>query len=57
MRRPVSGRDAIRSQVIDALEAPTDKETGNEKSNALAATSKRKFDQKMIIGLDLAPNR
>ena len=29
MRRPVSGRDAIRSQVIDALEAQEIKETGN----------------------------
>ena len=28
MRRPASRRDAIRSQVIDALEAQTDKETG-----------------------------
>jgi hypothetical protein len=31
MRRPVSRRDAIRSQVIDALEAQEIKETGNEK--------------------------
>jgi hypothetical protein len=31
MRRPVSGRDAIRSQVIDALEAQEIKEIGNEK--------------------------
>jgi hypothetical protein len=31
MRRLVSGRDAIRSQVIDALEAQEIKETGNEK--------------------------
>src|SRR5262249_36037043 len=30
MRRPVSGRDAVRSQVIDALEAQEIKETGNE---------------------------
>ncbi len=30
MRRPVSERDAIRSQVIDALEAQEIKETGNE---------------------------
>jgi hypothetical protein len=30
MRRPISGRDAIRSQVIDALEAQEIKETGNE---------------------------
>jgi hypothetical protein len=29
MRRPVSGRDAVRSQVIDVLEAQI-KETGNE---------------------------
>jgi hypothetical protein len=30
MRRPVSGRDAVGSQVIDALEAQKIKETGNE---------------------------
>jgi hypothetical protein len=30
MRRPVSGRDVIGSQVIDALEAQEIKETGNE---------------------------
>jgi hypothetical protein len=29
-RRPVSGRDAVRSQVIDVLEALIKKETGNE---------------------------
>jgi hypothetical protein len=28
MRRPVSGRDAVGSQVIDALEAQKIKETG-----------------------------
>jgi len=31
MRRPVSERDAVRSQVIDALEAQEIKETSNEK--------------------------
>jgi hypothetical protein len=31
MRRPVSGQDAIVSQVIDALEAQEIKETGDEK--------------------------
>ena len=31
MRRPVSERDAVRSQVIDVLEAQEIKETGNEK--------------------------
>jgi hypothetical protein len=30
MRRPVSGRDAVGSQVIDALGAQEIKETGNE---------------------------
>jgi len=30
MRRPVSERDAVRSQVIDALEAQEIKETGND---------------------------
>jgi hypothetical protein len=32
MRRPVSGRDAVRSQVIDVLEAQINKETGNEEA-------------------------
>jgi hypothetical protein len=32
MRRPVSERDAIRSQVIDVLEAQEIKETGNEEA-------------------------
>jgi hypothetical protein len=34
MRRPVSGRDAVRSQVIDVLEAQIKdtKETGNEQA-------------------------
>jgi hypothetical protein len=30
MRRPVSGRDAVGSQVIDVLEAQEIKGTGNE---------------------------
>jgi hypothetical protein len=30
MRRPVSRRDAVRSQVIDVLEAQEIKETSNE---------------------------
>jgi hypothetical protein len=30
MRRPVSRRDAVGSQVIDVLEAQINKETGNE---------------------------
>jgi hypothetical protein len=30
MRRPVSGRDAVRSQVIDVLKCTDKKETGNE---------------------------
>jgi hypothetical protein len=30
MRRPVSERDAVRSQVIDVLKAQEIKETGNE---------------------------
>jgi len=31
MRKPVSERDAVRSQVIDVLEAQKIQETGNEK--------------------------
>jgi hypothetical protein len=47
-------RDAIRSQVIDALEAQEIKETGNEKIGAAAAKQSKNFpEQKLAIGLDL----
>jgi len=53
MRRPVSERDAIRSQVIDALEAQEIKETGMKKSSTAAVVSKKNLSQKLTIGLDL----
>jgi protein-S-isoprenylcysteine O-methyltransferase Ste14 len=53
MRRPVSERDAIRSQVIDALEAQEIKETSMEKSSTAAVVSMKNFSQKLTIGLDL----
>jgi hypothetical protein len=52
MRRPVSERD-VRSQVIDALEAQEIRRTAMKKSSTAAAESKRNFDQKLTIGLDL----
>jgi transposase len=53
MRRPVSRRDAIRSQVIDALKAQTDKETGMKKTSTAAAASSKNLRGKLTIGLDL----
>ena len=40
MRRPVSERDAVRSQVIDALEAQEIEETGNEERLASQGQSR-----------------
>jgi transposase len=48
MRRPVSRRDAIRSQVIDALEAQTDKETGMKMTSTEAATSNKNAHGKLL---------
>src|SRR6516162_9822379 len=53
MRRPVSERDAIRSQVIDALEAPRDKETSMKKTSTAATASDKNLHRKLTIGLDL----
>jgi hypothetical protein len=39
---PVSERDAVRSQVIDALEAQKTKETGMKK---ISTTTAKKFEQ------------
>ena len=42
MRRPVSERDAVRSQVIDVLRAQQIKETGkNGKKRAIIATARK----------------
>jgi transposase len=53
MIRPVSRRDAIRSQVIDALEAQTDKETGMKKTSTAATASNKNLAGQLTIGLDL----
>src|SRR5215475_2933330 len=53
MRRPVSERDAIRSQVIDALEAQRDKETGMKKTSTATTASNKNLHRKLTIGLDL----
>ena len=53
MRRPVSGWDAIRSQVIDALKAQTDKETGMKKTSTVATESNKNLQGRLTIGLDL----
>jgi hypothetical protein len=43
MRRPVSGRDAVGSQVINALEAQEIKETGNEKESHFGDSEQEEF--------------
>jgi transposase len=53
MRRPVSRRDAIRSQVIDALKAQTDKETGVKKTSTAATANNKNLHRTLTTGLDL----
>src|SRR5450755_4687698 len=54
MRRPVSGRDAVRSQVIDVLEAQIKRRPAMKKISTVAAKQSRNFSQqKLTIGLDL----
>src|SRR5215475_1593199 len=54
MRKPVSGRDAVSSQVIDALEAQEIKETGMKKTITATEKANTKMrSQKLTIGLDL----
>src|ERR1700686_1671537 len=54
MRRPVSGRDAIRSQVIDVLEAQIKRRPAMKKISTAAAKQSKNFSQqKLTIGLDL----
>src|SRR5690242_11641061 len=55
MRRPVSRRDAVRSQVIDVLESTTDKRRpAMKKVSTVAAKESSNFSQpKLTIGLDL----
>jgi hypothetical protein len=54
MRRPVSGRDAVRSQVIDVLEAQIKRRPAMKKVSTAAAKQSKNFSQqKLTIGLDL----
>src|ERR1700683_1486956 len=54
MRRPVSGRDAERSQVIDVLKAQIKRRPAMKKVSTAAAKQSRNFSQqKLTIGLDL----
>jgi hypothetical protein len=54
MRRPVCGRDAVRGQVIDALEARIKRRPAMKKISTAAAKQSRKMsEQKLAIGLDL----
>jgi hypothetical protein len=54
MRRPVSGRDAVRSQVIDVLEAQIKRRPAMKKiSTATTKQSKNFSEPKLTIGLDL----
>src|SRR5436190_22559600 len=54
MRRPVSGRDAVRSQVIDVLEAQIKRRPAMKKVSTVAAKPSKKISQqKLTVGLDL----
>src|SRR5438045_5109657 len=54
MRRPVSGRDAVRSEVIDVVEAQIKRRPAMKKVSTAATKQSRNFsEQKLTIGLDL----
>src|SRR6202521_777926 len=54
MRRPVSGRDAVRSQIIDVLKAQIKRRPAMKKISTAAAKQSKNFSQqKLTIGLDL----
>src|ERR1700692_3440890 len=54
MRRPVSRRDAVRSQVIDVLKAQIKRRPAMKKISTVATKQSKKFSQqKLTIGLDL----
>src|SRR3974377_2299742 len=54
MRRPVSGRDAVRSQVIDVLKAQIKQSPAMKKGSTAAVKRSRNISQqKLTIGLDL----
>jgi hypothetical protein len=54
MRRPVSGRDAVRSQVIDVLKAQIKRRPAMKKVSIAATKQSRNISQQTLtIGLDL----
>jgi activator of 2-hydroxyglutaryl-CoA dehydratase len=54
MRRPVSGRDAVRSQVIDVLKAQIKRRPAMKKVSTVETQQTRNIsEQKLTIGLDL----
>jgi len=54
MRRPVSGRDAVRSQVIDVLKAQIKRRPAMKKVSTAATKQSRNISrQQLTIGLDL----
>jgi hypothetical protein len=53
MSRPVSGRDAVRSQVIDVLEAQIKRRPARRKVSTEAAKQSRKISEQLTVGLDL----
>src|SRR5580765_3773780 len=54
MRRPVSGRDAVRSQVIDVLEAQIKRRPAMKKVSTVGTQQAMNISrQKLTIGLDL----
>jgi transposase len=54
MRRPVSGRDAVRSQVINVLKAQIISRPAMKKVSTVAAKPSKKISQqKLAVGLDL----
>jgi hypothetical protein len=54
VRRPVSGGDAVRSQVIDVLEAQIKRRLAMKKVSTAATKQSRNISQqKLTIGLDL----
>jgi transposase len=54
MRRPVSGRDAVRSQVIDVLKAQIKRRPAMKKVSTVRTEQSRNIcQQRLTIGLDL----
>src|SRR6476469_4467759 len=54
MRRPVSGRDAVGSQVIDVIEAQIKRRPAMKKGSTAGAKASRNISQQTLtVGLDL----